>query len=306
MLEGGGILAATLRSFMPNRGPRPILPRSMAGAPAVHVGRKDDRLPRLKRVGAQTALPFVPDAPEHVLPVIVSHRGAIQNGGNGPVPLAWRFWYEALLSAPLSAYGGAVVLRPTVADLVRFAGWKQFNPNRHIPKLAAALRSLDDMEIPYRGTGWRPVLARNIPRASAIGLDTRIGLSVELPDDRRRGPQIDRQALRALALRSFPKYRGLLGLSAYWDKYGQGQGGADALATNPNRERWPVQTPEALRMMLFPDAVVASDEPRKINARTIRSHRARAVRHVEAMQDAGLVEMIKTAGGWRIYRGRGK
>ena len=69
---------------------------------------------------------------------------------------------------------------------------------------------------------------RRSPASDEIHLDTVIEFSIKLPLGSRQGPRIDRQSLRPLAPRSFPRYRGLLGLSAYWDRYGRGCGGADA------------------------------------------------------------------------------
>ena len=291
-----GLLAPAVAQYQPNGHETPILPSTVAGAPAIHV--REARLPATpaKPGPIQSALPFVPDRPEHVLPVYLlnTDRSLLEHGGNRAVPLPWRFWYEALLSAPLGAYGSEVLIAPTVADLVAFAGWNRFQRYRHIPELAAALQALDRMAIPYRGTAWRPVLVRNIPVSNEIHLDTTIEFSIKLPPGSRQGPQIDRQALRSLAPRSFPRYRGLLGLSAYWDRYGRGCGGADATADNPEADRWPVLTSETLRLMLFPD-----DSP---NPRTVRKHRERAVAHVKSMEIEGILKMVRAAAGWRIYR----
>ena len=292
------LLSHVVERYRPNGRENPILSAAVAGSPAVHV--REDRLPATpaKPGPLQTALPFVPDTPEHVLPVYLlnTNRSLLEHGGNRAVPLPWRFWYEALLSAPIGAYGSEAVIAPTVADLVAFAGWARFQRYRHIPELAQALEALDRMAIPYRGTAWRPVLVRNIPASDEIHLDTIIEFSIKLPPGSRQGPQIDRQALRSLAPRSFPRYRGLLGLSAYWDRYGRGRGGADATADNPEADRWPVLTPETLRLILFPD-----DSP---NPRTVRKHRERAVTHVKSMEAEGLVEMVPAGAGWRVYRGR--
>jgi len=122
-------------------------------------------------------------------------------------------------------------------------------------------------------------------------LDTIIEYSIKLPLGGRQGPQIDRQSLRPLAPRSFPHYRGLLGLSAYWDRYGRSCGGAYATADNPEADRWPVLTPETLRLILFPAG--------RDNRNTERSDRKRAVAHVKSMEAEGLVEMVPAGAGWR-------
>ena len=292
------LLSHVVERYRSNGRENPILSAAVAGSPAVHV--REDRLPATptKPGPLQTALPFVPDTPEHVLPVYLlnTNRSLLEHGGNRAVPLPWRFWYEALLSAPIGAYGSEAVIAPTVADLVAFAGWARFQRYRHIPELAGALEALDRMAIPYRGTAWRPVLVRNIPASNEIHLDTVIEFSIKLPPGSRQGPQIDRQALRSLAPRSFPRYRGLLGLSAYWDRYGQGRGGADAMADNPEADRWPVLTPETLRLILFPAG--------RDNPNTERSDRKRAVAHVKSMEAEGIVEMVPAGAGWRVYRSR--
>ena len=296
--ENLGVLAHAVEHYGPNDRNDPILPSTAAGTPTVHV--HNDRLPTLpaKPGPVQSALPFVPDQPEHVLPVYLlnTDRRLLEHGGNRAVPLPWRFWYEALLSAPFAAYGSEAVLAPRVADLIRFAGWNRFQRYRHLPELAAALATLDRMALPYRGTAWRPVLVRNIPASDQIDLNTEIEFSIKLPPGSRQGPQIDRRALRSLAPRSFPRYRGLLGLSAYWDRYGRGRGGADATADNPEVDRWPVLTSETLRLMLFPAG--------RDNPSTERSDRKRAVAHVKSMEAEGIVEMVPAGAGWRIYRRR--
>ena len=282
-------VAEIVAHFVANDRHVPILAADLAGAPAVHL--REDRLPAVQTTGRQAALPFVPEEPGHVLPVLLRRRGELDTGGNGPVPLAWRFWYESLLSAPLGAYAGrAAILRPTVNELITFAGWKRFQPHKHVPALADALEALYDLRIPYRGTAWIPVMVRNIPASYAIDREVQIQIEVRLPTETRYGPQIDRQALRSLAVKSFPRYRGLLGLSAYWDQYGDGRGGADATADNPNRDRWPVLTPEALRLMMFP-------------GKEHREYRARAVRHAQAMNRDGVIDLVEEPGGGvRIFR----
>jgi len=161
----------------------------------------------------------------------------------------------------------------------------------------AALDALYDVKIPYRGRHWRPLVVRDADLPVDVDLRERIGFDLRLPGGTRQGPQIDRQVLRSLAPKSFPRYRGLLALAAYWDRYGDRRGGMDAVASSADRKRWPVLTPETLRLMLFPghDAKAAS---------TLRSHRLRAVQHVKAMASDGVVEMVEDGGGWRIYRGR--
>ena len=284
-----GLLPKIVERYGANLREHPILPGAAAGSPTARV--REERLPALQRkVGAiQSAFPFVPDEPEYVLPVFIRGVAGLDDGGNGPVPLAWRLWYEALLSAPQAAFGSTVTLPVTLADLVTFAGWTRWRPERHLMPLAEALLALDGMRIPYRGSAWRPVAVTNVPASFGFDPETRILFNVSLPADSRYGPQIDREALRSLAPRSFPRYRALLGLSAYWDKYGTGKGGVDAVRTNPNAQRWPVLTRESLRLLMFP-------------GREHREYRARAVRHAKTLQAAGLIEMVEDGGGWRIYR----
>lgn len=271
---------------------QPILAAAVAGAPAGRV-HDDRQLPALsRRVGpVQGTFPFVPDEPGHVLPVFVHGGAGLEYGGNGPVPLVWRLWYEALLSAPRYAFGGTSTLPVILTDLIRFAGWERWRPERHLEPLAQALLALDGMRVPFRGTAWRPVGVTNIPASFGIDPATKILINVSLPAEARYGPQIDRQALRSLAPRSFPRYRGLLGLSAYWDQYGDGRGGADATADNPDRDRWPIITRETLRLMMFP-------------GKEHREYRARAARHAKAMNDEGIIDLIDEHGGVRIFRPR--
>ena len=286
------------RRIAPNTRKRAILSAAVAGAPAVHVSRSDDeRLPALRRPGPiQGTLPFVPETPDHVLPVFVHRRDVLDSGGNGPVPVAWRFFYEVLLSAPIAAYGDrSALLTPTVADLIEFAGWKRFERTKHVPAMNTALDSLYDVKIPYRGRHWRPLVVRDADLPVDVDLRERIGFDLRLPGGTRQGPQIDRQVLRSLAPKSFPRYRGLLALAAYWDRYGRGRGGMDAVASSADRERWPVLTPEALRLMLYPGDAPSPVEERK--------RRRRARLHAEAMHADGVIEMVQAGGGWRIYRG---
>lgn len=243
----------------------------------------------------QTALPFVPDTPEHVLPVYLlnTNRSLLEHGGNRAVPLPWRFWYEALLSAPIGAYGSEAVIAPTVADLVAFAGWARFQRYRHIPELAGALETLDRMAIPYRGTAWRPVLVRNIPASNEI-------ISTPSSSSRSSSRPAVARGRRSTARRFDPSPRGPSPATAASSVSrrigGQGRGGADAMADNPEADRWPVLTPETLRLILFPAG--------RDNPNTERSDRKRAVAHVKSMEAEGIVEMVPAGAGWRVYRSR--
>ena len=279
-----GVLAHAVEQYLPNNRTNPILPAAASGAPAVHVRR--DRLPALpaKPGAVQSALPFVPEKPEHVLPVLI--RGG-EVMGNNMVPLRWRFWYEALLSAPRAAYGAEASFSATLAELVQFAGWKQWREREHLEPLHDALAGLYDMAINWRNTEWRMVSVTN-PPGRGVTLDTPIVFHVHVPPDSRHGPQIHRPTLRKL-YRHAPKARALLALSAYWDRYGRGQGGADALATSPRANARPVLTKESLRLMMFPD-------------KEQRVYRTRAANHAKAMHKAGIIDMVESGGGWRIYR----
>ena len=278
------VLAHAVEQYLPNNRTNPILPAAASGAPAVHVRR--DRLPALpaKPGAVQSSLPFVPEKPEHVLPVLI--RGG-EVMGNNMVPLRWRFWYEALLSAPRAAYGAEASFSATLAELVQFAGWKQWREREHLEPLHDALAGLYDMAINWRNTEWRMVSVTN-PPGRGVTLDTPIVFHVHVPPGSRHGPQIHRPTLRKL-YRHAPKARALLALSAYWDRYGRGQGGADALATSPRANAWPVLTKESLRLMMFPD-------------KEQRVYRTRAANHAKAMHKAGIIDMVESGGGWRIYR----
>jgi len=279
-----GVLAHAVERYLPNNRNNPILPTTVSGAPAVHV--RKDRLPALpaKPGAVQSALPFVPETPEHVLPVLI--RGG-ETMGNNMVPLRWRFWYEALLSAPLAAYGAEASFAVPLARIVQFAGWKQWREREHLEPLHDALVGLYDMAINWRNTEWRMVSVTNPPGRS-VTLDTPIVFHVHVPPGSRHGPQIHRPTLRNL-YRHAPKARALLALSAYWDRYGRGQGGADAQATSPRANAWPVLTKESLRLMMFPD-------------KEQRVYRTRAANHAKAMHKAGIIDMVESGGGWRIYR----
>ncbi len=282
--ENLNVLAHAVERYLPNNRNNPILPAAASGAPAVHV--RKDRLPAMpaKPGPVQSALPFVPETPEHVLPVLIRGGEAM---GNNMVPLRWRFWYEALLSAPLAAYGAEASFAAPLAELVQFAGWKQWREREHLEPLHDALVGLYDMAINWRNTEWRMVSVTN-PPGRGVTLDTPIVFHVHVPPGSRHGPQIHRPTLRQL-YRHAPKARALLALSAYWDRYGRGQGGADALATSPSANAWPVLTRESLRLMMFPD-------------KEQRVYRTRAANHAKAMHKAGLIDMVEDGGGWRIYR----
>ena len=278
------VLAHAVERYLPNNRNNPILPAAASGAPAVHV--RKDRLPALpaKPGAVQSALPFVPETPEHVLPVLIRGGEAM---GNNMVPLRWRFWYEALLSAPFAAYGAEASFAVPLAEIVQFAGWKQWREREHLEPLHDALVGLYDMAINWRNTEWRMVSVTN-PPGRGVTLDTPIVFHVHVPPGSRHGPQIHRPTLRQL-YRHAPKARALLALSAYWDRYGRGQGGADALATSPRANAWPVLTRESLRLMMFPD-------------KEQRVYRTRAANHAKAMHKAGIIDMVENGGGWRIYR----
>ena len=290
-----GVLAHAAEHYRPNTRANPILPAAAAGAPAVHV--REDRLPELTKLGPlQTSFGFVPRTPGHVLPVFVynADRRVFEVAGNRGVPIPWRLWYEALLSAPLAAYGREARIAPTLRDAVQWAGWKRWEPSKHLEPLAESLLTLRNMAFQLKDELWFPLAVVNVPTTAQFDLRRRIQIRIDLPPGSRQGPQVDRLALRSLAPRSAPRYRGLLGLSAYWDKYGRGRGGADALATNSEANRWPVLTPETLRLMMFPD--------QPASAAAERQHRKRAVEHAKAMHEAGLIEMVPHGGGWRVYR----
>ena len=66
-----GVLAHAVELYRPNDRENPILPAAASGAPAVHM--RKDRLPALpaKPGAVQSALPFVRETSEHVLPVLI-------------------------------------------------------------------------------------------------------------------------------------------------------------------------------------------------------------------------------------------
>lgn len=292
-----GVLGAAVKRFAPNpREKDAILAAAVGGAPSV---RDEDRLPAVRRAGpVQSVLPWIAEEPNHVLPIfIVGRSTGLEAGGNKQVPWHWRFWYESLLSAPLGAYGGpTAILNPTVRDLLTLAGvsLRDYRPHKHVERLFEALMTMRNMAIPYRGTAWFPAMARNVPATAEIDLETRIEIEVRLPGGTRYGPQVDRAALRSFYPASFPKLRAYLGLADYWDRYEDGKrGGATALATNPEADRWPVLTAETLRLMVYPEE-------------SARVYRTRAKRQAEAMEKAGVIEMVEAGGGWRIFRGRNR
>ncbi len=143
------------------------------------------------------------------------------------------------------------------------------------------------MAINWRNTEWRMVSVTN-PPGRGVTPDTPIVFHVHVPPGSRHGPQIHRPTLRKL-YRHAPKAPALLAPSAYWDRYGRGLGGADALATSPRANAWPVLTKESLRLMMFPD-------------KEHQEYRRRAVNHAQAMHKAGIIDMMENGGGWRIYR----
>ncbi|MCY3971002.1 MAG: hypothetical protein OXG74_13780 [Acidobacteria bacterium] len=293
--ENLGVLAHAIEHYRPNSRENPILPAATAGAPAIHV--RQERLPDLTRLGpVQASFGFVPRTPGHVLPVFVynADKRIFEVAGNRGVPIPWRLWYETLLSAPLAAYGREAKITPTLGEVVQWAGWKRWEPSKHLEPLAESLLALRNMAFRLKDELWFPMSVINVPATAEFDLRKRIQIRIDLPPGSRQGPQVDRLALRGLAPRSAPRYRGLLGLSAYWDKYGRGRGGADALATNPEAIRWPVLTPETLRLMMFPR--------QPASAAVERQHRKRAVEHTKAMQAANLIEMVPHGDGWRVYR----
>ena len=151
--------------------------------------------------------------------------GAAIERGRG-VPIALRFFVEAVLSVPLwmrSGIGPVLLNEVRLHEVLRWLyGDRVPSPSRYWPALLEAINALNHMDarVPWQlpdGTGGaRQVVSfPDVPR-SGMHLNDLFRVQVHLPPGDGNGPPMDRPRLRYWAMRCAANYRALIALNYNW------------------------------------------------------------------------------------------
>ncbi len=338
--EDWPVLAPMVRALAPlasaevDRRPNAIVPRMLAAT--AHVEGRERLAPFDSPEGLQGHLPGFEPSPPGLVPSFP--LPVEQNPGQG-APIWQRLALELLIAARMEARRGSYEPLPvTLGDLIDFAGWATYKPERHVPALRTALRRLRNWTVAHARREWWPFHPQAMPtRATKRGDVLPIGVAI--PDGMAPGPTVERGYVRELGKRTAPGWRAWVRLNLFWDRYSTS--GRLLRATVPEVERagagqivdvhgrpltprrgkpahWSdprairtgerVANPNAVRVPVFEpgDLLALGYEPGDLPGPAFRKRRARVRKVLATLERAGRVLIDRSATdrngrkGWRI------
>ena len=169
-------------------------------------------------------LPLFPPPERHSVPLLdVCDSSGVPTMARGRgAPLALRLMVRAMLAVSVQDRRKEYVrLAVSVRDLRDWFWPNGWNAGRHWPRMLSTLEETHRYTIRLPdGSGWRPVLMRQLPAGYFDGrpdLDGEIVLELAFPPGVSDGPPIDLDVLDQLGVKSAPGYRAMIaGHSLTW------------------------------------------------------------------------------------------